>query len=129
MNPAATLVTFMVRGLPWVALGMVGAVTGAAAVRGARSAAVPLDLPCSPGDDDLAWGPSGPGRVIHVGPQDLVAGALAGRLLAVALRPRPVGAFLGGLAAGALAAALLPGEGPFPAGAGEHGEDTVRMPR
>ena len=126
MNPAAAVVSFVVRGLPWVIVGMIGAVTGAAAVRGARSAAPPLDLAGSPATDDAAGGPSSAGWMVAVGPQDLVAGALAGRLLAVVLRPRPVGAFLGGLAAGAAAAALLPAEGPVPAGAREEG---VRVPR
>ena len=119
MNPAAVVVRLVVRGLPWAAIGSAGAVLGSIAVRGARSADVP---PVIPGLEDAEDDPGAdPGRVITVGPGEMLAGAVGGLALAPLLRPRPLGAFLGGLAAGAAAATLLPGADRLPAAITEPG--------
>jgi hypothetical protein len=125
MNPVAILVRLASRSLPWALVGGCGAIVGAIAVRGARSADGAADAPgvVDDGDDDL---PPGPVRAIRIGPLELVAGAAAGPALAMVLRPRPLGAFLGGLAAGAVAAALIPRPAHVSAG-GDH--DDWRMPR
>jgi hypothetical protein len=125
MSPLVLLVGRLVREVPWAIVGSCGALVGALAVRGARSAAVPPDVAGPPDGDDES-GPPGPARVVTVQPHELTVGVVAGPLLALVLRPRPVGAFLGGLAAGAAAAALIPGQGPSSPGAGG---DAWRMPR
>lgn len=118
MNPKVAVAGLLARGLPWAAIGVAGALVGAAAVRGARSAAVPAAIAAAP-DDDEVDDASPPGAGIVIGPVALMAGGVAGRILALVLRPRPLGAFLGGLAAVALAAALVAAEGAFPPTAGE----------
>jgi len=113
VNPPA-VIGLLVRGLPWALIRVAGAVVGAAPVRGARTPVAPPAIAGSPAEDE-AEGACSPGISIAVAPTDVAAGALAGRLLALVLEPRPLGAFLGGLAAGALAAALVPAHDLFPA--------------
>jgi hypothetical protein len=124
VNPVVILVALVARWLPWALVGGVGATVGAVAVRGARAAdgAPAIQGRRDDGEDGV---PPGPVRMVTIGPLDLVAGAAAGPVMALVLRPRPLGAFLGGLAAGAVAAALVPGPRRVPAG-GE--EDDWRMP-
>ncbi|MCU0483080.1 MAG: hypothetical protein MUC54_02215 [Chloroflexi bacterium] len=110
MNPLSVLAGLLVRGFPWAIVGTLGAAVGSTAVRGARAANVPAMIPGL--EDDTAAGLSGGAAAITIQASDLAAGALGGPLLAVLLRPRPLGAFLGGLGAGAAAAALAPAEGP-----------------
>ena len=124
MSPLAILLGLAVRASPWAIVGGGGALVGSIAVRGARSADIPPVIPGLEDEADEA-GPGGLPGTVTIRAQDLAAGALAGPLLALVLRPRPLGAFLGGLAAGAVAAALIPGPSANPAGGDR---DDWRMP-
>ncbi len=118
MNPPALVLGFLVRGLPWALIGSAGALVGGAAVRGARSAVTPPAIAGAPDETGIDGADAREGR-ISAGPAALLAGALAGRLLALLLRPRPMGAFLGGLAAGTLCATLVGAGAQIPTRADE----------
>jgi hypothetical protein len=120
MNPVAVVLGLIARGIPWAVIGSAGAMVGSIAVRGARAADVPPVIPGLEVEREEGGAPEA-ARVITIGPGELAAGALGGPALALLLRPRPLGAFLGGLVSGAAVAALLPGAGPWSGVSGDGG--------